>query len=224
MKILPLDVATEVGWAMLDTQTPPSGWPIGHFRCIGKEPWEKSQSLRSGIRDVIKIHGKPDVAIIEMPLQIAPQYKRKPKEDMIGGNIQDRQHLASVMADRLVTAIKRGGLEGDETQDLVKEIWGSESTMNSKTIAQLNWLGGAAQAVCEGMGIPFQFVGPRTWQTIIPKEIRGGTKERVRQYCDQLRILGGDNNARDAAIIGVWAWKKSQLVKQIENSMQGALV
>lgn len=223
MKILPLDVATEVGWSMVDTDEPPSGWPLGHFRCDGKEPWEKSSSLRAGLREVIKKHGKPDIAIIEMPLQVAPQYSRKPKEDLIGGNIQDKQHLALATMDRLMTAVQRCGLEGDETQDLVKEIWGSERTMNSKTIAQLNWLGGAAQAVLEGMWIPYQFVGPRTWQTVIPKEIRGGTKERVRQYADQLRIVGGNQDAKDAAIIGVWAWKKSQIVKQMMNTQERML-
>lgn len=223
MKILPLDVATEVGFAMVDTEELPSAWPIGHFRCDGKEPWEKSSSLRAGLRSIISKHGRPDIGIIEMPLQVAPQYDRKPKEDMIGGNIQDSQHLASVMMDRLVTAVQKGGLEGSETQELVKQIWGSERTMNSKTIAQLNWLGGAAQAVLEGMSIPYQFVGPRTWQTVIPKEIRGGTKERVRQYCDQLRIVGGDNNARDAVIMGVWAWKRSQIVKQMMNTQERML-
>lgn len=221
MKILPLDIATEAGWSFFNTEDPPSAMPIGHFRCHGDGPSAKGSSLRGGLRTIIGKYGKPDVAIIEMPLQIAPQYTRSAKEDLVGGNVKDPIQVAEVMMERLTTAVMRGGLDSREVGELVKEIWGSEKTMNSKTIAQLNWLGGAAQAVLEGMGIPFEFVGARTWQTIIPKEIKGKPKERVRQYCDQLRIVGGDENARDAAVIGIWAWKKSQLVKQIQN---GALL
>lgn len=87
------------------------------------------------------------------------------------------------------------------------------TTINAGTILQLNRISGAVQTVLEGMGIPCEEVRPMTWQSLIPKHIKGGTKDRVRQYCDMMRIVGKNADARDAAVIAMWAAGRSQQLK-----------
>ena len=100
----------------------------------------------------------------------------------------------------------------------------------SSTISfQLNALYGAAVMMCLGFNIPVgDRIFPNVWQKIIPKSISryyldatgkekdGGQKRRVRILCDQLAIIGKDDNARDAAIIALWARGHCQELKWLE--------
>lgn len=96
-------------------------------------------------------------------------------------------------------------------EDLAGEA--EETTINAGTILQLNRISGAVQAVVEAYRIPCEEVRPQTWQTIIPKNIKGNTKRRASLYCDLLKIVGKNNDARDAAIIALWAAGRSQQLK-----------
>jgi Holliday junction resolvasome RuvABC endonuclease subunit len=89
----------------------------------------------------------------------------------------------------------------------------TSSTINAGTILQLNRISGAVQAIIEGFNIPCEEVRPMTWQTVIPKKIKGGTKDRVRQFCDMFNIIGKNADARDAAVIALWAAGRSQILK-----------
>lgn len=87
------------------------------------------------------------------------------------------------------------------------------TTINAGTILQLNRISGAVQTVLEGMGVSCEEVRPMTWQTVIPKKIKGNTKDRVRQFCDMFNIIGKNADARDAAVIAIWAAGRSQQLK-----------
>ncbi|KQW30784.1 hypothetical protein ASE36_00325 [Rhizobium sp. Root274] len=96
------------------------------------------------------------------------------------------------------------------------------TTINAGTILQLNRISGAVQAVIEGFNIPCEEVRPMTWQTVIPKKIKGGTKDRVRQFCDMFNIIGKNADARDAAVIALWAAGRSQVLKLEKNAGRAA--
>lgn len=107
------------------------------------------------------------------------------------------------------------------------DIFGAQAeetrTMNPTTIMQLNRLHGAIQAIVEAFRVPCEEVQPKTWQTIIPKTIKGKPKQRVSQYCDMLRIIGKDDNARDAAIMAIWAAGRSQVLKLSQQAQEKLL-
>ena len=88
------------------------------------------------------------------------------------------------------------------------------TTINAGTILQLNRISGAVQAVIEGFRIPCEEVRAQTWQSIIPKNIRADNpKKRAALFCDMLNIVGKNNDARDAAVIALWAAGRSQELK-----------
>jgi hypothetical protein len=220
--ILALDVATVTGWSLFDTETTYSQIKLGKFRCEGKEIWEKAASLRDNIREIRKAHNRIDFGVIEMPLTISPQYQKKEREDFASGADQANRGDGAAFIERISTAIQRHGLASREVADVIGETFASP-TINSMTTAQLNWLAGVAQTTLLGMGIPVEIVRAQSWQAVIPKEIRNAmkkgngrrdTKAAVRVYCDRLGIIGGDENARDAAMIGIWCSLKSQMFKE----------
>ncbi len=92
----------------------------------------------------------------------------------------------------------------------------SSTSINTKTLEHACAIAGAVQAILMGMGLPCEEVAPRTWQTIIPKNIRGGPKDRVRMCCDMFQIVGPNEDARDAAVIALWAAGRSQVRKHME--------
>lgn len=173
-RIMALDPATVVGWALYDTDSPVSAIACSSIKLEGKGAFEKVKSVREQLPSLIKEH-KPDFIVFESPLSHIPQFK-KAKTNMLGE---------------------------EETS----------TTINASTILQLNRISGAVQAVVEGFRIPCEEVRPMTWQTVIPKRIRGGTKDRVRQFCDMLQIIGKNADARDAAVIALWAAGHSQVLK-----------
>lgn len=220
--ILSLDVATVTGYALFDTECTYSQIKLGKFRCEGKEIWEKAASLRENIREIRKANNRIDYGIVEMPLTISPQYQKKEREDFASGVDDANRGDGDAFIARISTAIQRHGLASREVADVIGETFASP-TINSMTTAQLNWLAGTAQTTLLGMGIPVEYTRSQSWQSIIPKEIRNAmkkqngrrdTKAAVRVYCDRLGIIGGDENARDAAMMGIWCSLRSQMFKE----------
>lgn len=165
MKILALDVASSTGWACYDTSKPESAIEHGSIKLEGKGAWEKTESLRHWLPDLIRSY-KPEFVAIERPLPFVPQYKKTKKT-----------------------------------------LWGEEegaTTINAATTMQLNHLVGAVQAITLSFNLPYVHVAPRTWQAVIPKSIRGESKQRVKEFCDKLGITGGNMDSRDAAVIALW--------------------
>jgi Holliday junction resolvasome RuvABC endonuclease subunit len=105
---------------------------------------------------------------------------------------------------------------------MTKTIFGEEeetsTTINSKTIALLNRLSGAAIMAVIGQNVPCVEVRPQTWQTIIPGELRGKPKQRAKAYCDMLRIVSPNMDSRDACVIALWAAGHCQELKMIERA------
>lgn len=98
--------------------------------------------------------------------------------------------------------------------------------INAKSSLLLHDIAGALEVIILGCGVECERVRPQTWQTVIPKSIRGkgkgkvAAKDRVRLYCDMLNIIGKNADARDAAVIAIWAAGRSQILKF--NKMTGA--
>lgn len=174
-RIMALDPATVVGFALYDTDSPISAIICGSIKLEGTGAFEKVKSVRAQLPRLIKEH-QPDFIVFESPLSHIPQFKKKGKVNMLGE---------------------------EETS----------TTINAGTILQLNRISGAVQCVIEGLRIPCEEVRPMTWQAVIPKNIKGGTKDRVRQFCDALGIIGKNADARDAAVIALWAAGRSQVLK-----------
>lgn len=97
-----------------------------------------------------------------------------------------------------------------------------ETTINSKTIAILNRYAGAAEMAVMGNNIPCIEVAAKTWQTIIPKNIPGKPKERVKAYCEMLRIDSPNMDSRDACIIALWAAGHCQELKLMQRATEAA--
>ncbi|GAB4351463.1 MAG: hypothetical protein Kow0026_08560 [Oricola sp.] len=82
MRILALDVATRTGYALYDTDRPPSAIFTGHFICDGKGPFEKVASMRHKLPGILRKQ-KPDFVAIERPLDRIIQFK-KTRRDLLG--------------------------------------------------------------------------------------------------------------------------------------------
>jgi Holliday junction resolvasome RuvABC endonuclease subunit len=103
-----------------------------------------------------------------------------------------------------------------------KTIFGEDeevsTTINSKTIAMLNRLSGAAIMAVIGQNVPCAEVRPQTWQTVIPDQFRGKPKQRAKAYCDMLRIVSPNMDSRDACVIAIWAAGHCQELKMLERA------
>lgn len=183
MKIMGLDIATNVGWALYNTDSTPSAIVSGSFRLQGDTPFERVRFMRSQLPRLIKEH-RPDFVAIEAPMEIAPRFK-KTKSDLLGEQEQ-------------------------------------ETTINSKTIAVLNRYAGAAEMAVMGNNIPCVEVRPQTWQTIIPKTIKGKPKQRAKAFCDMHRIVSPNMDSRDACVIAMWAAGHCQELKLMQRTGQAA--
>lgn len=93
-------------------------------------------------------------------------------------------------------------------------------TANPATVMQLNRLAASAQTIVEGFNIPCCEVAPRTWQTIISKQIAAkDSKHRVKMFCESLNIEGANADARDACAIALWAAGRSQELKFAQRAI-----
>lgn len=97
-----------------------------------------------------------------------------------------------------------------------------ETTINSKTIAILNRYAGAAEMAVMGNNIPCVEVRAQTWQTIIPKNIKGKPKQRAKAFCDMLKIVSPNMDSRDACVIAMWAKGHCQELKLMQRAGQAA--
>lgn len=180
MRVMGLDPATSLGWALYDTDRAPSAIVAASVRFDGENGFAKVSDIRRKLPKLIREH-HPDFIAIEAPLEIAPQFKKKTKT-----------------------------MFGDEVEET--------TTINSRTIAQLNKISGADCMVVMGQNIPCVEVRAQTWQTIIPKTYQGTTKARAKAYCDSLKISAGNIDARDAAVIALWAAGHCQQLKMLERA------
>ena len=103
-----------------------------------------------------------------------------------------------------------------------------ESAINAKSSLMLHDIAGALEVIILGCGVECERVRPQTWQSIVPKKIKGkgkgkeASKDRVRQFCDLLNIVGRNADARDGGIISLWAGGRSQVLKLNERAREVA--
>lgn len=181
MRIMAIDPATSLGWALMDTDRPPSAIECGTLKFTGENAFAKVSDIRRKLPKLVR-DLKPDFVAIEAPLEIAPQFKKKTKT-----------------------------MFGDETEEV--------TTINSRTIAQLNKISGAVCMVVLGQNIPCVEVRAQTWQAgIVPKSFQGPIKARVRQFVESLKIVASNQDARDAAAIALWAAGHCQELKMMRRA------
>jgi Holliday junction resolvasome RuvABC endonuclease subunit len=77
-KILALDVATNCGYAVMDTDRPPSAIISGSLHFDGSTAFEKVADMRRKLPKLIREH-RPDFAVIEAPLAHVPTFTKKRK-------------------------------------------------------------------------------------------------------------------------------------------------
>jgi Holliday junction resolvasome RuvABC endonuclease subunit len=78
MLILGLDVATVTGWAVYDTDRPPSAIVSGSIKLLGDTAFDRVCYMRKTLPRLIKEH-RPDFSAIESPMEFAPAFKKKSK-------------------------------------------------------------------------------------------------------------------------------------------------
>lgn len=78
MIILALDIATTTGFAVFDTDRPPSSMLSGSIKFIGSTAFEKIHDMRRKLPKLIRQH-QPEFVAIEAPLAFVPQFRKKTK-------------------------------------------------------------------------------------------------------------------------------------------------
>jgi hypothetical protein len=188
MRILGLDIATKTGWAIYDDSQPLTAKghvtnriEMGTVHLRGGNADEQIQFMHDDLYPIIQ-NAEPDWMVIEQPLNWIKNYSKK-------------------------------------GYDLAGQIKGSGP--NAKTVMTLNRLYGAA--VIMGIiqcGTKVLTVQPQSWQAMMGtraqndairyylddkgKRHDGSMKRVVKHYCSLIGIEGGDDNARDAAVIALW--------------------
>jgi len=102
-----------------------------------------------------------------------------------------------------------------------KTMFGEEeetTTINPGTIMMLNRLVGAAQICVTGQNVPCIEVQPKTWQRIIPSNIKGPPKARVKQFIESLKVVSPNADSRDAVAIAIWTAGHCQQLKMLERT------
>ncbi|WP_306049246.1 hypothetical protein [Oceaniradius stylonematis] len=184
MIILGLDAATNVGWAVYDTDRHHSAIRMGSFRCGASndtEP-EKIRTLRSALPKILKAE-KPGFVAIEAPLDNIKAHEKSVTDPLTG-------------EERVIT------------------------TVNAKATLISSGLAYAATMCVAGYNLPFVWVRPQTWRTIIPINMRKSAKDNkaaVKAFCETLRIAGGNEHGRDAATIAFWAAGHCQELKMMQR-------
>lgn len=189
MRVMGLDPAKSLGWALYDTDRGPSAIECGSITLgpAGAPGFDVVKEVRRQLPKLIRGLA-PDFVAVEAPLEIAPRFEKKQG--------------------------KARGLLPVSDQDQP-----GETTINTKTIALLNRISGAVSLVVMGQNIPCCEVRAQTWQRILPKNIPGDTKKRAKAYCDTLKIAQATNvDKRDAAVIAIWAASYAQEIKMMERA------
>lgn len=223
--MLALDVATTTGWAVYDTERPPSAVISGSFRTGGEDTplTEKLLEIRRQVPRLIKQY-KPDFAVIEEPLAVIPRYKKKPKKGFF-----EEVPTQSVDGGKVVFLLRKGmnvpqiAAQFRTTSDEVIAAL-EPGGMNPKTMMMLSELAGGATVAVQGHNVPCEQVRAQTWQAVIPAEIKaqfkgdGATKKRVKAYCEMLRIVSPNMDSRDACVIALWAAGHFQKLKMLDRA------
>lgn len=195
MRVMGLDPAKSLGWALYDTDRGVSAIECGSMSLGPKKlpGFEVVKEIRQQLPKLIR-RLRPDFVAIEEPLEAAPRFAKGSSKK------------------------KAGLIPEDESSDGDGDDEGG-TTINVKTIALLNRINGAVLMVVLGQNIPCCKVQARTWQTILPKNIPGDTKKRAKAYCDTLKIAQATNvDKRDAALIAIWAAGHAQELKWMERA------
>lgn len=189
MRVMGLDPAKSLGWALYDTDRGVSAIECDSIALgpSGAPGFDVVKEVRRILPKLIR-RLQPDFVAIEAPLEVAPRFEKKPPKG-------------------------HGFLPTDE-QDRPPE-----TTINTKTIALLNRISGAVSLVVMGQNIPCCEVRAQTWQTILPRNLPGDTKKRAKAYCEMLKIASATNiDKRDAALIAIWAAGHAQELKLMERA------
>lgn len=193
MRVMAIDPAKSLGWALYDTDRGPSAIECDSISLgpSGAPGFDVVKEIRRQLPKLIR-RINPDFVVIEEPLEVAPRFEKKPRK---------KAH---------------GFLPADALPDSDGPV---ETTINTKTIALLNRINGAVLMVVLGQNIPCCVVRAQTWQTILPRNIPGDTKKRAKAYCEMLKISQATNvDKRDAALIAIWAAGHAQELKMMERA------
>ena len=107
-------------------------------------------------------------------------------------------------------------------KDMLGEKEEAGTTINTKTIAQLNRLSGAAIMAVIGQNVPCVEVRAQTWQSVIPASIAGKPKQRAAAYCDMLKIVSPNMDSRDACVIALWCAGHCQELRMLQRARAAA--
>jgi hypothetical protein len=86
-RILALDIASTTGWALYDTELPPSAIISGSLKFIGDNSHDKVADMRRKLPRLIKEQA-PHFVVYEAPLEIAPKFVKKGKPSLLGGEVE----------------------------------------------------------------------------------------------------------------------------------------
>lgn len=100
MKILSLDVASKLGWALFDVDKTASGIVSGSIKLEGASSFDKAEDMRRKLPKLIREH-RPDFAVMEAPLEFAPQFK-KVKQTLLG-----EEEVSSSINPRTIAMLNR---------------------------------------------------------------------------------------------------------------------
>jgi Holliday junction resolvasome RuvABC endonuclease subunit len=78
-----IDDATNVGWALYDTDKPPSAIVSGRFHLDGDTPFDKLLELTAILPKLLREH-RPDFIAIEAPKMQTTKFAKKGKADLLG--------------------------------------------------------------------------------------------------------------------------------------------
>lgn len=195
MKVMGIDSDSAFGWALYDTEKPPSAIECGALNLKGETIVEKLVDMRVRFVPLLK-ELSPDFAGIEAPSKFLRKYPDKSKTDMLSP--LEHQRAA---------------------QDPVR--WKEQSTV---PIAITNQIAGAATVLLLCWNVRCQQYEPRSWQTIIPKQIKGqfsgegAPKKAAHAYCSMLKIPATNQSARDACLIALYVASAAAELKMLERA------
>lgn len=100
--ILALDIASTTGWALYDTDLPPSAMQSGSMKFLGQSAHEKVADMRRKLPRLIKEH-RPDFVVYEAPLEVAPRFVKKGKTNLLG----DADEVETTINSRTISMLGR---------------------------------------------------------------------------------------------------------------------
>lgn len=190
------DPAAGFGFGFYDMSRPPSAIESGSLKLEG-DILDKLFQMRQQLVPLIRQY-KPAFAVVESPFKFAPRYQKQPKRDMLTGVITE-------------------------------EPGEGEMTINPATISHAGQIAGAATMALLAWNIMTVQAAPNEWQhAVIPKSIyaqfgKGMAKQRAHATCKALRINSPNVDARDAALISLFAAGHAQFkLLQQRTQMAGA--